>query len=118
MNLTRLLWMSAGGLAFAVGTIGIALPLLPTVPFYWLAAFCFARSNPVWEQWLLDHPVWGPPIVKWRERRAIARRAKLAAIAGLTGSSIMSLAFLTWPWSIFPALACLASGTWIWTRAE
>ena len=118
MKLARPLWLLAGLTAIGLGTLGIVLPLLPTVPFYLLAAFCFARSNKAWEQRLLDHPRWGPPIREWRERRAIPRRAKLAALTAMTASSALSLALLTWPWSVFPALACLCSGVWIWTRAE
>jgi hypothetical protein len=46
-----------GGLsAVALGTVGIALPLLPTVPFMILAAFCFARSSPALEARLMNHP--------------------------------------------------------------
>ena len=117
-RVARPFWLIAGLLAVALGTLGIALPLLPTVPFYLLAAFCFARSNKAWEDRLLNHPQWGPPIVRWRERRAISRRAKLAALTAMAASSALSLALMTWPWSVFPALACLCSGAWIWTRAE
>ena len=40
----RYLWLGVGMTALALGTAGIVLPLLPTVPFYLLAAFCFAKS--------------------------------------------------------------------------
>lgn len=116
--MARPFWLIAGISAVALGTIGIALPLLPTVPFYLLAAFCFARANRIWEQRLLAHPKWGPPLQQWRARRAISRRAKLSALTAMAASSALSLALLSWPWSMVPALACLASGAWIWTRAE
>lgn len=118
MNMVHALWMSAGLIAFAVGTIGILLPILPTVPFYLLAAFCFSRSNPVWEQRLLDHPHWGPPIRNWRERRAIGRTAKLAAITGMTGSVFITGYFVGPLFALVPLTVLLTVGPWIWTRAE
>ncbi len=118
MSISRPLWLAGGIGAFAIGTIGIVLPLLPTVPFYLLAAFCFARSNRVWEQRLLSHPKWGPPLRQWRERSAISRKAKLSALTAMAASSALSLALISWPWSLFPAIACLVSGAWIWSRPE
>ena len=118
MSLARLFWLVSGIAAFAIGSIGIILPLLPTVPFYLLATFCFARSNPRWEHLLLDHPRWGPPLRNWRERRVISRTAKLAALTALATSSVMGLILLHGPWAIAPAIACGITGTWIWTRAE
>ncbi|HQS96300.1 MAG TPA: YbaN family protein, partial [Novosphingobium sp.] len=70
----RQLYLAGGLISVALGTLGVFLPLLPTVPFLLLATFCFARSNPVWEQRLLDHPRYGPPLRQWRERRAISRK--------------------------------------------
>ena len=114
----RHLWLGAGLTAFAVGTVGIALPLLPTVPFYLLAAFCFARSRPEWAERLHNHPRYGPPLREWRDRRAIGRKAKVAALGGM-GISVVATGFaLGWPWVLIPLAVMALSGTWIWTRAE
>lgn len=41
----RILLMIVGSLAFAIGTLGLYIPGLPTTVFYLLAAYCLARSN-------------------------------------------------------------------------
>jgi uncharacterized protein len=118
LSLARPFWLSAGIVSFAVGTIGIPLPILPTVPFYLLAAFCFARSNQRWEQWLLDHQIWGPPIRRWRERRAISRKAKISAVAAMSVGAVVTWFTLGWPWAGLSLAILAISGTWIWTRVE
>lgn len=117
-RLTRPFWLAAGLFAVGLGILGIVLPLLPTVPFLLLAAFCFARSHPAWERRLLDHPRFGPSLRQWRERRAIPRKAKLAALTAMGASVAISAALAGWPWVLAPLLICSASGAWIWTRAE
>lgn len=114
----RPLWLGAGVAALGLGTLGIALPLLPTVPFYLLAAFCFARSRPEWAERLYAHPRYGPSLRAWRERRAIGRRAKLSALVALFASVMLVELTLGWPWVLIPAAIAAVSGTWIWTRAE
>ncbi len=109
----------AGGLFFTgLGIIGAFLPLLPTVPFLLLALFCFARSNPAWAQRLLDHPTYGPPLLDWQNRRAIPRRAKLAALTAMAVSVGITALTAGWPWVLVPVAVMLVSGSWIWTRAE
>lgn len=88
----RYLWIGAGGLALVLGVIGIALPLLPTTPFLLLAAFCFARSSPALERWLVEHPRLGPPIRDWRREGAISPRAKIAALVAMAAAFALSLA--------------------------
>ncbi len=117
-RIARPFWLAGGLLSIGLGILGIALPLLPTVPFLLLAAFCFARSHPVWEQRLLDHPRYGPPLRQWRTRRAISRKAKLGALTAIAASIVLSLALLDWPWMLAPVIACGISGAWIWTRPE
>ena len=117
-RIARPFWLAGGLLCVGLGILGVALPLLPTVPFFLLATVCFARSNPAWEQRLLDHPKYGPPLHQWRTRRAISRRAKLAALTAMGASIALSAALIGWPWVLAPVLICAVSGTWIWTRPE
>ena len=42
----RIVWLICGFVALTAGLVGVALPILPTVPFLLLAVFCFARSRP------------------------------------------------------------------------
>lgn len=105
-----------GGMALAIGTIGIVVPLLPTVPFYILAAFLFGKGNPAFERRLLEHPRFGPHIRQWRERGAISRRGKIAAIMMLAASAAAGLLLLPPPWAYIPAGVALLTGTWIATR--
>ncbi len=118
LAMTRHLYLAGGFTALALGSIGIILPLLPTVPFVILAAFCFARSSPRLEAWLLDHHVFGSHIRNWRDRRAITKRGKRAAIVAFAVSILIALIFLKLPWNLIPVAAALICGTWIWTRNE
>ncbi len=114
----RQLYLAGGVISVALGTIGVFLPILPTVPFLLLATFCFARSNPVWEQRLLDHPRYGPPLRQWRERRAISRKAKRGALIAMAAGVVLTAVTAGWPWVLIPAAVMGITGTWIWTRAE
>lgn len=114
----RLAYLFVGILAVVLGVIGIFLPIMPTVPFMLLAAFCFARSNPEWERRILDHPRFGPPVRAWRERGAIGRKAKIAAVLGLSGSAVMGLLLLDSHWRYLPLGIAIVCGAWIVTRPE
>lgn len=39
-----------GALFFAVGAVGIVVPLLPTVVFWILAVWCWSVSAPAWSE--------------------------------------------------------------------
>ena len=117
-RVARLLYLIAGFVSLGLGAIGAFLPLLPTVPFVILAAFCFARSSPRLEAKLLDHPHFGHHIRDWRDQRAISRKGKVAALGAFAFSAGIGLAFVRLPWSLVPLAAALIGGTWIWHRPE
>jgi len=116
--MTRHLWMAAGLFAVGLGIVGVALPILPTVPFLLVAAFCFARSRPEWAQRLYDHPQYGPSLRDWRDRRAIGRTAKISAIGAMTVGVGFTWWAVGWPWVLVSAAVLVTVGPWIWTRAE
>ena len=115
----RVVWAFCGVLSLCFGAVGVFLPLLPTVPFMLLAAFCFARSSPQLHEWLLRHPVFGPPIVRWQESGAIARRGKIAATVSIAAVFGLSLALgVGWTVLAIQAAVLAAVLTFIWTRPE
>lgn len=116
--LSRTLYLIGGFLALGLGGLGILLPLLPTVPFIILAAYCFARSDETLERWLVDHPTFGTHIRSWRERGAISQKGKRAALAAFAASALIALLFVSLPYSLTPLAAALVGGTWIWTRPD
>ncbi|WP_207102799.1 YbaN family protein [Paracoccus shandongensis] len=115
----RGLWYAAGLIALALGIIGIALPVVPTVPFLLLAAAAFARSSPRLERRILNHPTYGPPVRAWRERGAISRLAKIWATAAMACGVGFSL-FVGMPlWVVAAqAMICTAIAAFVVTRPE
>ncbi|MDB5698320.1 MAG: hypothetical protein JWN69_1124 [Alphaproteobacteria bacterium] len=109
----RLFLFSGGVISLVLGTAGVFLPLLPTVPFVLLAAFCFARSSPRLEGWLLQHRHFGPHIHSWRESRAISRSGKRAAWIAFALSAAAGLFALPLWWSLIPVVVAVAGSGWI-----
>ena len=87
----RILWAVCGLLSLGLGLIGVVLPLLPTVPFILLAAFCFARSSERLHHWLLSHRRFGPVIHDWHDRGAINPRVKRVSTATIAAVFALSL---------------------------
>ena len=114
----RPLYAAGGIIAVGLAALGAFLPIMPTVPFLLVAVFCFARSNPAWEKKILDHPYWGPQVKDWQERRAIARRAKLAAITAMSAGVVFTWATLGHPWYLISIAILVVAGGWIATRNE
>src|SRR6188508_3125718 len=116
--MARRLYLIAGFACLGLAVIGAILPLMPTTVFVILAAYCFARSNPALERRLIEHPVFGEHIVRWREKGAISRKGKRAAALAFAVTIAVSLAFAPFPWSLAPVVAAVVIGGWIWTRPE
>ena len=114
-----LLWRVGALLALAVGAVGIAIPVLPTVPFLILAAWAASKGWPVLEKRLLEHATYGPHIRAWRERRIVPRKAKWLATAMMLASAIALQFTLIAPWLKAGALLLMFGvAVWLWTRAE
>ena len=116
--MTRHLWRVAGLLSVALGAVGAFVPLLPTVPFLILAAFCFARGAPEWEARLMDHPRYGAHLRNWRAHGVVSRKGKWAATIAFAVSILLALLFSRWPWNMAPPGVAVVTLSWLWTRPE
>lgn len=115
----KLFWLIGGFLALGLGMLGVALPLLPTVPFLLLAELCFSKSSERLHLWLTNHRVFGPPIEDWRQRGAIHRRAKKIASLSIAAAFLIALAAqVSTTVLIIQAFVLTAVSLFIWTRPE
>lgn len=89
----RYFYLGLGWFFVALGIIGAFLPVMPTTIFLIIAAWCFARSSPELEAWLLSHPVFGKTLTDWRERGAISKRAKVLACSMIAASYAVFVTF-------------------------
>lgn len=115
----RSIWAAAGLICVALGTIGLFLPFLPTVPFLLAAGFFFGKSSVRLHRWLLAHQVLGPPIRRWNERGAISRKAKIFASGSCAAALLMS-AGLGFSARVIGVQAIALAGVmvFIWTRPD
>jgi uncharacterized membrane protein YbaN (DUF454 family) len=114
-----LLWRLLAGLMLLLAAIGVALPVLPTVPFLLVAAWAAGRGWPELEAWLLAHPRYGADIRRWRERGAVSHRAKWFASVAMFASAlfvVLSDLPLWLRWSVPLTMAAVA--VWLWRRPE
>lgn len=91
--------IAAGILCLVLGVAGIFLPLLPTTPFFLLAAACFFRSSEPLYAWLINHKLFGKRIQYYRVYKAISLRSKLLSLGLLwltIGYSMFFVAKIFW----------------------
>jgi uncharacterized membrane protein YbaN (DUF454 family) len=119
-RLLTLWWRGLTLGSLAVGLIGVALPVVPTVPFLLVSAWAASKGWPAFEIWLLNHRLFGPPILRWRERRAVPRQAKWYSTIMMGLSAVGMQFFPQIPlWlRIGTPLVMLAIGIWLWLRPE
>jgi len=90
----RFIWIGFGFMSLSLGIIGIALPVLPTVPFVLLAAYFFSKGSTRYHRWIHSHRYFGPMVVQWEKHGCISTRAK-------THATIMILLSISLPLYFF-----------------
>ena len=83
-HLKKAFFIALGCVSLALGTIGIVLPILPTVPFYLLTAFCFANSSERLHDWFIHTTVYKKYIGSYFRRRGMTKTAKCLLIGTVT----------------------------------
>ncbi len=88
----RILWIILGFLCLGLGTIGVVLPILPTVPFYMATLFCFARSSEKLHNWFLGTRLYKKHLDSFVKEREMTMDTKLRIVGTVT--VVMAIGFL------------------------
>lgn len=119
--LIRLFWRTLALFFVLLGIIGIALPVMPTVPFLIAALWAASKGWPRLESWLINHPKYGPDIRAWRENRVVKRRSKVLALVMMTGGYVILWLFVpqvpVWLKTVV-GVVLISVGYWLATRPE
>lgn len=86
------------GLAFiaiGLGSVGIFLPILPTVPFYLLATALLAKGSPRFHRWFLSSKLYEKYLADFVETKAATVRTKIQMLLFIT--LVFTLAFFLCP---------------------
>ncbi len=85
----RYIFLAIGAISFALGTAGIVVPILPTVPFYMLTLFCLARGSERFHKMFLESSLYQKTVGAYERDKALTLRAKLSIL--LSVSTIMAI---------------------------
>ncbi len=105
--LNTALCRAGGYLFFALGFVGMFLPLLPTTIFWILAAWLFARAHPEMKARIYAWPRIGPVVEDFSEHGLVKRRAKISASLGICAVGGLSI----WATSLTGSAALLVVAT-------
>ena len=89
----RYIFLTIGAISFALGTAGIVLPLLPTVPFYMLTLFCLARGSERFHKMFLESSLYQKTVGAYERDKALTLRTKLSILTSVTAIMMIGAYF-------------------------
>ena len=106
----RPIFLTAAGISFALGVLGVILPGLPATPFLLITSWLLAKSSPRLQTRLLRSRWLGPVLRDWRDQGGVRPQVKVRAmlVVALSVAASWTLAGLTLEQGLaLVALACV-----------
>ncbi len=88
----RIIYMIVGGIALTLGALGTVLPILPTVPFFMLAAFCFAKSSRKLHSWFTNTKLYKDNLADFAAGKGMTVKTKVRIMVTVT--ILMTIGFI------------------------
>ena len=84
MSIRRITFVVLGCVSLALAVIGVVLPILPTVPFLALAAFCFAKSSDRLNNWLINTKFYQNNLADFKAGKGMTVKTKTRILVTVT----------------------------------
>lgn len=91
-NPLKFVWLLLGFVSMGLGTVGIVLPILPTVPLYMATAICFAKSSEKLHNWFLSTNLYKKHLENFVQNKQMTLKSKLTVMCSIT--LLMLIGFL------------------------
>ena len=85
----KFLWTTLGFLSLGMAYIGVITPGLPYSCFVVFAAYCFSKGSERMHRWIYSHPLFGPFLTNWNERRVFPTKMKFFMLAMMSTSLLI-----------------------------
>lgn len=96
----KVVFLLIGFLSLGVGCIGVVIPMLPSVPFFLVTAYCFARSSERLHQWFVGTKLYKKHLESFVQKRGMTSRTKAGILISVT--LVMGFGFLMMDGLIVP----------------
>ncbi len=91
MKFKKIIYVAVGCISVGLGTIGAVLPVLPTFPFFLLAAFCFAKSSKKLHTWFINTRLYQENLADYVAGNGMSKTTKIRIM--LTVTILMAFGF-------------------------
>lgn len=109
-DIRRITYVGLGTLFLIIGAIGIAIPLLPTTPFWLLTCWFYLRSSPRLYNRFLRNKYVGKYMKEYMEDKTISLRAKIISLSVMWSSLVFTSFFTSFAWWIKLVLVLIGIG--------
>ena len=105
----KVLYIVIGCLGLGLGAVGVVLPVLPTVPFLLLAAFCFAKSSERLHTWFIGTKLYKNNLESYVKGQGMTWKTKIRIMVTVTVLMAVGFAMM----SCVPVGGAILAVVWV-----
>ena len=115
INMKKFLWTTLGFLSLGMAYIGVITPGLPYSIFVVFAAYCFSKGSERMHRWIYNHPLFGPFLTNWGEKRVFPTKMKFFML-GMMSLSLVLMTIGTVPLRgvVYTGIFMCIVAVWAW----